>query len=87
MAHTRNTRRGLTPQERAIMDQWDAGLSIRQIALALGISRHRCKLTVIYYDGRSDFRRHREAMQHGSAALLRALQGAEKQTGQQERAA
>lgn len=68
--------RGLTPRELAIMDRWDAGQSIRQIARELGREVESVRKLVIYYDGAAEHRLHCSAAKVGSAALLRALQEA-----------
>lgn len=68
--------RGLTPREREIMDRWDAGKTITQIARELGKPVGRVRNLVIYYDGAADHRLHRSATAAGSAALLSALREA-----------
>lgn len=68
--------RGLTPGELAIMDRWDAGMSISKIARELGRNVERVRNLVIYYDGAADQRMHKRDMAAGNAALLSALQDA-----------
>lgn len=68
--------RGLTPKEQAIMDRWDAGETISQIARELGKPVERVRNLVIYYDGAADHRTHCGAMAASSAALLSALREA-----------
>ena len=68
------TRRGLTPKEKAVMERWDGGQPIRQIARELGRDVDRVRNTVIYYDGAADHRIERGNMAACSAALLRAIQ-------------
>ena len=68
--------RGLTPRELEIMDRWDAGRSIRQIAKELGRDVEAVRKLVIYYDGAAEQRMNRGAMAASSAALLSALQRA-----------
>ena len=68
--------RGLTPRELAIMDRWDAGLSIRRIAGELGGDVDSGRKLVIYYDGAADHRLHCGDMQASSAAFLAALREA-----------
>lgn len=62
-----------TPQENRIMDLWDGGLSIRQIADQTGIRQHKVENTVSYFSGRADQRIHNAAMRAGSAALAAAI--------------
>lgn len=73
MGGTRTTRRGLTPQERLIMDRWDGGQSIRAIARDLGKPITRVRNLVIYYDGAAEQRLSNRAVGAGSAQLLRAI--------------
>ena len=70
---TRSTRRGLTPQERMIMDRWDGGQSIRSIARELGKPVQRVRNLVIYYDGAAERRLSDRAMAAASAQLLKAI--------------
>lgn len=65
--------RGLTPRELAIMDRWDAGKTISQIARELGKPVARVRNTVAYYDGAADHRTHKGAMVAGSEQLLSAI--------------
>lgn len=74
MRGTRSTRRGLTPQERQVMDRWDGGQSIRRIARELGKPVQRVRNLIIYYDGAADRRMSDRAMIAVSAQLLRAIQ-------------
>jgi len=67
-------RRGLTPQERQVMDRWDSGQSIRRIARELGKPVQRVRNLIIYYDGAADRRVSDRAMIAASAQLLRAIQ-------------
>jgi len=67
-------RRGLTPQERQVMDRWDNGQSIRRIARELGKPVQRVRNLIIYYDGAADRRVSDRAMIAASAQLLRAIQ-------------
>ena len=67
-------RRGLTPQERQVMDRWDGGQSIRRIARDLGKPVQKVRNLVIYYDGAAEHRLHKGAMAAASAQLLRAIQ-------------
>lgn len=76
--------RGLTPQELAIMDRWDAGMPISKIARELGRPVERVRNLVIYYDGAAEQRLSNGAVAAGSAQLLRAIQ---RELGQRERAA
>lgn len=71
---TRSTRRGLTPQERQVMDRWDNGQSIRRIARALGKPVEKIRNLIIYYDGAAEHRLHKDAMAAASAQLLRAIE-------------
>lgn len=68
--------RGLTPKEQAIMDRWDAGKTITQIARELDRPVERVRNLVIYYDGAAEHRLHCKATTVGSAALLSALREA-----------
>jgi len=68
--------RGLTPRELAIMDRWDAGQSIRQIARELGRDVEAVRKLVIYYDGAAEHRLHCSGMQASNAAFLSALREA-----------
>ncbi len=63
-----------TPQENRIMDLWDSGLSISQIAEQTGIGRHKVENTVSYYHGRAEQRLQEASIRAGSAALLAAIQ-------------
>lgn len=74
MRGTRSTRRGLTPQERQVMDRWDGGQSIRRIARDLGKPVEKIRNLVIYYDGAAEHRLHKGAMAAASAQLLRAIE-------------
>ena len=74
MSHTRRSTHGLTPKERAIMDRWDAGQSMRQIARELGKDYDRVRNLIVYYHGRAEYRNERNAMAACSAALLSAIQ-------------
>lgn len=74
MRGTRSTRRGLTPQERQVMDRWDGGQSIRRIARELGKPVQRVRNLIIYYDGAADRRISDRAMIAASAQLLQAIQ-------------
>lgn len=62
MRGTRSTRRGLTPQERQVMDRWDGGQSIRRIARELGKPVQRVRNLIIYYDGAAEKRMSDRAM-------------------------
>ncbi len=73
MHSPRSTRRGLTPQERQVMDRWDGGQSIRAIARDLGKPVTRVRNLVIYYDGAAEQRLSNRAVAAGSAQLLRAI--------------
>lgn len=68
--------RGLTPKEQAIMDRWDAGKTIRQIAAELDKPVEKVRNLVIWYDGAAEHRLHCKATKASSAALLQALQEA-----------
>ena len=65
--------RGLTPKELAIMDRWDAGMSITRIARELGKPVERVRNLVIYYDGAADQRVEKSDMAAFSAQLLCAI--------------
>jgi hypothetical protein len=64
---------GLTPQEAAIMAQWDAGRSMQAIARSLALSPRRVEATVSCYDGKADHAQFRRETQEGSATLLAAI--------------
>lgn len=64
----------LTPQETRIMDLWDGGLSIKEIAGQTGIRQRKVENTVSHYCGRADKRVHEASVRKGSAALLAAIQ-------------
>lgn len=64
---------GGTPSQR-ILSLWDNGLSAEAIAARLGKPKKKITETLATYDGTADFRRHRDAMRAGSAALLAAIQ-------------
>ena len=81
MSHTRRSTHGLTPNERAIMDRWDAGQSIRQIARELGRDYDRVRNLIVYYHGRAEYRNERNAMAACSAALLAAIRQAKMAQG------
>ncbi|WP_298174598.1 hypothetical protein [Novosphingobium sp.] len=66
--------RGLTPKELAIMDRWDAGKSINQIARELGRPVEQVRKLVIYYDGAADQHMSNRATAAASAQLLHAIQ-------------
>ena len=57
-----------------VMDLWDSGRSIEQIAQMVGKPRGQVKIIVSTYDGSADRRVHRASMCAGSAALLAAIQ-------------
>ena len=63
-----------TPQENRIMDLWDGGLSINQIADQTGIRLHKVQNTIAYYHGRAEQRVQEASIRAGSAALLAAIQ-------------
>lgn len=63
-----------TPQENRIMDLWDGGLSIQQIAAQTGIRQHKVENTVSYYHGRAEQRLQETSIRRGSRALLAAIQ-------------
>lgn len=63
-----------TPQENRIMDLWDGGLSIKQIAAQTGLRKKTVETTVSYYHGRAEQRLQEASIRAGSAALLAAIQ-------------
>lgn len=62
-----------TPQETRIMDLWDSGLSIKQIAVQTGIRQHKVENTISYYHGRHEQRVQEASIRKGSMALLAAI--------------
>lgn len=65
---------GMTPLERAIMAEWDSGLSIKRIALKLRCPPTRVDRTISTYDGKGDHAFHCRAARDGSAQLLAAIE-------------
>jgi FixJ family two-component response regulator len=63
----------LTRQESRVLDLWDAGLSMQQIAAQTGIKKGQVERVVTYFDGRSDRRIQEASVRAGSAALLAAI--------------
>ncbi len=64
----------LTRQESLVMDLWDSGLSMQQIAAQTGITKGNVERIVTYFDGRRDQRVEEGGIRAGSAALLAAIQ-------------
>lgn len=64
---------GMTALERAIMAEWDAGLSYRRIALKLGCPPRRVEATITNYDGKADHAFACRDAKQGSAQLLAAI--------------
>lgn len=62
-----------TPVENQIMDLWDQGRSIEQIARSLQITRKRAALIVGTYYDQGERTRAERAMIAGSAKLLAAM--------------
>lgn len=62
-----------TPQETRIMDLWDGGLSIKQIADQTGIRQHKVENTVSYFHGRHEQRVQEGLIRKGSMNLLAAI--------------
>ena len=62
-----------TPQENRIMDLWDGGLSIKQIAAQTGIRLHKVEHIVSCFSGRNEQRVAEASIRAGSAALLAAI--------------
>lgn len=65
-----------TPNERAILDRWDAGKTKRQIVRETGFSANYVSTTLTRFCGGGEVINHRINMREGSAALLRALRAA-----------
>lgn len=63
----------LTQTEARVMDRWDAGQSIRQIARATSLTAARVKEIVSIYHCRAETRKHRAQMAIGSIALRTAI--------------
>lgn len=68
---------GLTPQETAVMELRDKGLTASKISARLGLAFGRVARIIAMYDGAGDETRHKIAMRQGSAALLSAIERAE----------
>ncbi len=64
----------LKPAEAAVMQLWDDGRSLAQIACSTGISTARVRKIVTEYAEGDSSRRARAVMRRGSAQLLRAIQ-------------
>lgn len=64
---------GLTALERAILDEWDAGLSIKRIALKLGCPPRRVETAISNYDGKADHAFACRDAKQGSEQLLAAI--------------
>ena len=64
---------GMTALERAIMAEWDAGLSQKRIALKLGCPPARVDRTVSTYDGKADHAFACRDAKQGSEQLLAAI--------------
>lgn len=75
----------LTQTEARVMDRWDAGQSIRQIARETSLTVARVNEIVSIYHCRAETRKHRQAMAISSATLRTAILA--QFTGQQGAAA
>lgn len=64
---------GLTPGEARVMDLWDAGHSVRAIALHTGGHHDRVKAIVSTYHDDGEHQRSGNAMARGSAKLAAAI--------------
>ncbi|MGN6596103.1 hypothetical protein [Sphingopyxis terrae] len=64
---------GMTALERAIMAEWDAGLSYKRIALKLNCPPRRVETTISNYDGKADHAFACRAAKQGSEQLLAAI--------------
>lgn len=64
---------GMTALERAIMAEWDDGLTVKRIAMKLGCPPARVDRTVSTYDGKADHAFAVRAAIQGSAQLLAAI--------------
>lgn len=64
---------GLTRTEAAILDRWDAGHAMRQIARETGLTMARVRKVVETYHCRPGTRAHRARMAHGSTLLRTAI--------------
>jgi DNA-directed RNA polymerase specialized sigma24 family protein len=62
-----------TPQETRILDLWDGGLSIKQIAAETGIRSKTVENTVSYFHGRHEQRVQEGLIRKGSMDLLAAI--------------
>lgn len=71
----------LTPQEAAIMDRWDAGLSMQRIARSTGLPIATVQNTVSTYHSTHEDREFRAMIVRGSACLLQAIAVAHGGTG------
>ena len=65
---------GLTPQETAVMELRDKGLTDRN---PVRVKVQQVARIIAMYDGAGDETRHKIAMRQGSAALLSAIERAE----------
>lgn len=64
---------GMTALEKAILAEWDAGLSIKRIAMKLGCPPRRVESTISNYDGKADHAFAVRAAKQGSDQLLAAI--------------
>lgn len=71
--HSPRTGGGMTALERAIMAEWDDGLTAKRIAMKLGCPPARVDRTVSTYDGKADHAFAVRDAKQGSAQLLAAI--------------
>lgn len=63
----------LTQTEARVMERWDAGQAIRQIARETSLTQARVKEIVSIYHCRAETRKHRAQMAKSSATLRTAI--------------
>lgn len=77
LTHAPSGHGGLTPQEQAIMGEWDrGGASMRTIARRLALPFDTVRRTVTYYDGTADHAQFCRATQRASTRLADAIASA-----------